>query len=182
MLQDAPDHAARHVPVHDVSYMDDETIFITAATSRELVPRGQTALSVIQSVFSKWRLKLNFSKGKSDSVLAFAGLGSRTQRQKWKTAHTEGIPFDTSDGVSKVLAVHTHKNLGRMYSASGSLRPETKHRAGQVWQSLSKAEIQFYRSGQTSPKKRMAVLRVLILSRVLHNAGTWPRLTKEEIG
>ena len=68
-----------------------------------------------------------------------------------------------------------------MYCASGSLRPEPKHRAGQVWQSLSKAEKQFYRSSQVSQEQRRAVLRVLILPRVLHNAGTWPKLSREEI-
>ena len=80
----------------DVTFVDDEAIAITASSSIALVERIAFVVDTVVSVFRKFAMEVNFSKGKTEAIVALRGKGARAAKTLMSSAlSSDGIPVLT---------------------------------------------------------------------------------------
>ena len=85
--------------LHDVSYMDDEAMFMEDTDPRQLVFKVQKAAEIIYAVFRLHGLRLNFGTGKTEALVFLRGRGSKAVRKELLIDNEAKIPIKHSSGV-----------------------------------------------------------------------------------
>ena len=166
--------------VNETSYMDDVVAAICPEKADQLIAHVARATEIATGVYEWFGLELNFEKGKSAAILRCCGEGSREQRRILAHDLKYSIPCSFEGRVFHLEAVHMYKHLGRVITSTGSFGPEAANRAGDLWANLRKSEKRVYRCAQVPVAKRVSVPVLLVVSRVLYQAGTWTHISKSE--
>ena len=75
-------------------------------------------------VFAKYRLTINFSKGKAEALIIFAGRGSAKARKELMETDDSKIKFTVGDTDFVLRATSTYKHVGTTTTIAETLHAE----------------------------------------------------------
>ena len=116
--------------VLEASFVDDAAhpILGPATTILEQI---KLVILILDSVFTRYGLKLKFKAGKTEVLIVFAGGGPQNLRKQVLVDMEGKMPFQNVQGENKTLLVtDVYKNLGSKVVISQSLNPECQQRLG----------------------------------------------------
>ena len=168
--------------LHDVSYIDDEALFMEDIDPQLLLHKVQRAAEIMYAVFRLHGLRLNFGTGKTEALILLRGRGSKAVKKEFLIDNEAKIPIKNRNGVVvETLRVTAHyKHLGGVINAVGSMAMEARSRAADTWAAASPMMRQLLRSTSVSMKNKVTIVHVLFMTRLLYNAGTWSKLSEDD--
>ena len=159
---------------HPTSWLDDVAVLLEAPTPSALVTRVARAIVLIQQYLSTVGIQLNFQPGKSEVMLIWGGPGSQAAREKALVRDNCLIPVVLSDGQKvQVRGVDSYKHLGTFRTTTGSLHKELHYRAEQARAVYTPLRARLLGNDNLFRHERQQWLVSLVLSRLMHGAGTW---------
>ena len=166
----------------DVSYVDDAALFVESPRAATLADRVSRTAAAVIDVFEGHGLKVNMQPGKTETLMAWRGPGSRTAKRD-VLVHSEALlRVQPHHGDEQWLRVtDTYKHLGGVVSACGSTCPELWNRirsGSMIFKELRRCVFADRRLPLTS---RAGLADSLVDTRHLYNASTWPRLSPKEL-
>ena len=125
--------SAKHLPLVDTTFVDDETIIVTASSPKLLDTYLAKTVQTVVRVYADFSMRVNGSKGKMEAMIAYRGTHARACRQKLLDRRDADnnivIPIDV-DGVGvKLSIVNAYKHLGSIVAIDDSYVPEARARA-----------------------------------------------------
>ena len=163
-----------------IAYVDDSVIPVLGPASSILSMLSRAAAAA-KFTYENHGLELNFSAGKSESVIAFHGVGAQQARHE-VFVDRSGVIVCEGFGVSafELRVVGKYKHLGGIVSGSCDLSAEIAPKMAIVRQTVRKLKKHFLRDSSVPLRKKAQVLQSLVLARGLNLAGTWPVLLPRE--
>ena len=159
-----------------MSFVDD-VVLPVQLTAAELLTKVRLAWGAIFDTFREFGFEVNLKKGKSETLIQYAGEGSKQLREHISIDLGMQIVFGCSKGQFHcVHVVHEYKHVGSRASCSGSMLHEIHFRTRDMQVACNSLRAKFLKSPSIPfPRKRLAV-QALVMSRGLYNSGTWPCL------
>ena len=164
----------------DTSYVDD-TFVPVIEEAPKLLAKAAATLAVVDEALEVHGFTANYSKGKTEVVIAAHGKGATILKQT--VAHDMGcvISFVGAQGVCKSAhCVPAYKHLGSKRDSTESMATEVKARCATIAGIVGRLRARILANDSIPRKPKANILKACLLSRVLFNAGTWPTLTAAE--
>ena len=172
----------------DISYVDDECLCLDAGTNDELLEKLTKALDVMQCVFTRHFLELNWKPLKTECVLRLVGRGTK---RAWKSIERSAEQRPASGpGAAKHVCrtpggiecnvVQCYKHVGSLVDGLGRLECELQARiaaANRVYQPLAKKLMS---AKYLDCKTKAQLFLSLVLSVLLYGCKTWPEPTQSQ--
>lgn len=164
----------------EVLFVDDSALSVLAP-SLKLVDKVREVVVVVDSVFSKFGLELNYKPGKSEALIVFVGRDSYAARVKLLIEQQSYIIFTNRYGVVKHLVVtDQYKHLGSKVVVSGSLGPEVTFHFGSMYGAFKGVRSKILKNPGIALKIQVLVIKALLYSEALYQASTWKALNISE--
>ena len=108
--------------VTDVLYADDDA-FLLVAPAEDILNKMRVCAGLVHDAYLAYGLLLNFSEGKTEFVVKYAGPGSREAKVQLVHGHA-GLAHARSrlSGAVRVRVVHSYRHLGTLFA--GQWEPE----------------------------------------------------------
>ncbi len=162
-------HAVDHI-VFDTTYVDDEAILLAAPSPAELDKRVGIMLEELVATFSRFKLTINWDKGKTEALLVYRGDGAG---QHLRALYHDGLPwFLTPDGC-KLHVVHEYKHVGSLVAQSENLASEAQARADSALRAWYKTAARVFGSRHLPEQVKLSLADSLIFSRLYLAVETW---------
>lgn len=164
----------------DVSFVDDVAcpIVATAGDMMRILPE---ALRDIDHSFALHAMTSNYSKGKSEVLMCYAGDGANKLRQSITNERNNVIRFAGACGKHKSInVVNTFKHVGIQANVSDSMVPEIVARIGEMCSIFRSMRRAFISNPTIELQKKLQVVQSVMLAKGLFNAGAWPVLYHSE--
>ena len=111
----------------------------------------------------------------------FFGEGARMSKQCLQDQYAGGIPFITSRQSLLLQVTRTYKHLGTVASADMSMQPEITSKMTAMKNTVKAVKGDFLARPSIPLEPRLLVLKTLVFSKGLFQAGTWPLLYVSEL-
>ena len=176
----APVVASRSVL--DSTWMDDSTFLITAPRASDLPEALKaTGKAVIDSCVARALLP-NLDKGKTEFVASPIGAGSRSVRKELFALPEPVIPLHCRLWESAAIRlVPTYQHLGGFIHHDSTLVRELRHRSALAWKAFNARRRKVFGAPNVAHKDKTILFESLILSILMHGAGTWDTLAPPEV-
>ena len=173
------DGGARRADINlvDVSYVDDALFAMMVPLATQLIDVATRAAAIVQAFFRRRSMLLNFSRGKTEALLVPCGVGARRVRQK--VALAEGTAEMHDEAGTNLVITQRYKHLGGVLDVADRIAPELRRRAGAAYAGYHKVKRELV-DGSLPEKARLLPVSTHVLSTLLYNAATWPRVTDRE--
>ena len=162
------------------TWADDTCIFL-GGEATTLERRIGVAFSIVQESFTKRGLSLAYGPFKTAAILAFRGAEGKPLH---KAVFSKPVPSITCcleyGPPIQVGAFFTYKHLGSLVDASGSLLPEIRARGSKALHAVKPLAANCLSRPELPLSRRRQILQALGMSVLVHNTGTWRRLSKGE--
>ena len=166
----------------DATWMDDATFLVVADTAAALPgAMATTGKAVLDACVSRALLP-NVDRGKTELIAHVVGAGSRGVRKDLFSLPDASlaIPCKLWEGAS-IRLVPTYQHLGGFIHHDASLVRELRHRVGAAWKAFNTRKKRVFGSPTVSLRDKAILYESLILSILLHGAGSWRALTPAEL-
>ena len=127
----------------------------------------------------------NFKKGKTEAIILYNGAGSQEVQKHIKIDFDSVVPGRVRSAGKNITidmrCVDFYKHLGTQDSSLRSITPLIKTRVAAtrgVFSALKKAIFKY----PISLRTKMTFAKIYIFSKLLFDAGTWPKTNKSEAG
>ena len=165
-----------------IAWADDVAILGRDEDPQVLIDKLRFACQTMVEELLTYGLIPNFKEGKTEAVVDPRGKGSTQLRRK---IFTEGqnmlsIKTDLPDQPSLRL-VPRYKHLGGLITHGAKMRPEIASRAAQATHAASIYRTKVYQNRLIDLPTRYLVLQTTSLATLHYGAGTWSRLTAQEL-
>lgn len=159
--------------IAETVWADDLALYLQHQDPEELIANLQEACAQLFNTCMKYGLTPNFSKGKTELLVALRGPGAVKSRRRWFTEAAGKLPIPQCniDGC-EVRMVGQYRHLGGQLDARATAKTEVKARTGQMLQAFRHHRKTVYTSRHIERSKRASLLRPLILSIADYNLGT----------
>ena len=166
--------------VLEASFVDDAAHPIVASP-HEILRQIKLAINILDFVFTKYGLALNFKQGKTEVLIVFAGAGSGKVKQQILVDMQGKIPFCNMQGEEKELIVtDCYKNLGSKVVVSQSLNPENIQRMGSMKAKCKEVKGKILKNPHVEFRRKAMVVRSALYAKGFFHCGTWRRLRVAE--
>ncbi|CAE7220314.1 def6 [Symbiodinium microadriaticum] len=123
----------------------------------------------------------NLDRGKTEFVASPTGPGSRAVRANLFGGAEPGIRLQCRLWTqATVRLVPSYQHLGGYIHHDSSLVRELRHRASQAWQSFNSRKKRVFGAPRVAREDKRVLFESLILSVLLHGAGTWDAFSSRE--
>ena len=172
----------------DITYVDDECLCLDAGTNEELLEKLPKVLDVMQRVFTRHFLELNWKPLKTECVLHLVGRGTK---RAWKSIERSAEQraaagpgaakhvCRTPGGIERNVVPY-YKHVGSLVDGLGRLECELQARiaaANRVYQPLAK---KLMGAKYLDCKTKAQLFLSLVLSVLLYGCETWPEPTQSQ--
>ena len=159
--------------VVEVTFVDDTCIVIICNSATLLVSSVHELLSIIIDVFTRFSLRINFSKGKTECLLQLRGRRSTEVRESLRRngALQFALPAPYENDVLRV--VDHYKHLGSVVCLSESLIYDAQHRCSAALCSYTAMSGRVFGSICIPTRLKIHLLISLVLSRLLYGTQHW---------
>ena len=159
----------------------DDTCILLGGDAVTLESRVGIAFSAIQEAFTKRGLVLSYGPHKTAVIIAFRGKDGKWCHKRLFSQETPCLKCCLEHSPPVDIQVYfNYKHLGSIVDASGSLMPEIKARAGKALHAVRPLVSSCLGSDKIPLARRRQILHSLGLSVLVHNVGTWRKLTVGE--
>ena len=159
--------------VTDGLYADDD-LFVVPGPAGEVVARTAAAALIVARGFRRFRLRLNFGKGKTEAVVRFAGRGAREASGALAAAGSKVELPDFGAGPVELRFPASYKHMGAVFDRKGAELPEVAARRQAV--GAERRSLQgFLRDAGSTLSSRLHVSGSVVLGILLFSAGVWSR-------
>ena len=163
----------------DVTWMDDLSVLLWAASPSELVEAVRTAATVTIDESLKALLLPNLGVGKSESIVNLIGPGSLRTRKALFGGSAPSLPLVSDLWVgARLRLVPQYKHLGGLLHWSGGLKQEAKARIGAAWSAFRRHRRQVFGSPIVPLRDKAVLFTTLIESVLYFGVGAWPGITE----
>lgn len=160
----------------------DDTCLFLSGDPQTLERRTAVAFSLVHEACTKRGLRLAYGPFKTAVVMAFRGKGAKPLHKRLFSRDSPSVSCCLEhSGPKDVGAFHTYKHLGSIVDASGSLMPEIKARGNKAYHAIRPLASSCLSCPDIPIDRRRQILQALGLSVLLHNTGSWRKLTKGEM-
>ena len=111
----------------------------------------------------------------------FVGKGSATAKQRLQHEFPDGIPFRSLDLDLLLPVTRSYKHLGTISSSDCSMQPEITKKLATIREATKAIRGDFLHRPHINLDSRLLILKVLIFSKGLFQAGSWPLLYVSEL-
>ena len=170
--------------VDDV-FADDSAFFVSHDTPAGAVHKLATVSAIVNDMYLKHGLKVNFSAGKTEAMLYLCGNGTCAVKKRLfyelkaklpiRQSFLEQDPLAQYDGL-KIVAVYKH--MGSPETSSNQLRFEAKHRTGEMFGAFRGMRKRVFANAALDTSVRVSLKESLLDTRLFHNACTWETLSR----
>ena len=162
------------LPILDATWMDDLSLMVRATRANRLVEATQTAAgSLIDQCLSRGLIP-NLSRGKTEIILVPFGVGSRSVRAEVFRDTDPCLPvFSHRLPQAEVRLVGQYRHLGGLIHHTGKVIREVRHRIMLAHEAFQRHKKRVFGSPAVSFQAKAVLYESLILSVLLHGAGTW---------
>ena len=173
--------ADNRVEVLDATWMDDATFFVACDSAASLPESmASTGSAVLQSCVARALLP-NLDKGKTEFIACAVGPGSRKVRRQLFSMPEATIRTSCRLWAdASVRLVPTYQHLGGFVHHDGTMSRELRHRASLAWKAFNTRKKKVFAAPNVDPKDKAVLYETLVLTVLLHGAGTWRDLTPQE--
>ena len=160
-----------------IYYVDDGALPIVAA-ARDLAVHIGRAACVVADVYFKFGFELRAGPNKTAVLVQWRGDGAITEQRKMQSGTNVGLrcqparapPFD-------LPVVHVYKHLGTRTAVGSSMGPEVAFKEALVTEDLRRLRRRVLANPAVPLRDRARIAQVAVLSRLLFQIGSWPKLT-----
>ena len=163
-----------------VAYVDDVAQPLLAK-ARDIIATVQRAMAVYHKVLSKYLLTINYSPGKTEVAFSCRGDGASKLKQSLQTQYADGIPVLGFEQQLFLRITRTYKHLGTVTSSDMSMQPEISSKTAAMRNAVDAIKGNFLYCPSIALEPRLLVLRSLVFSKGLFQAGSWPILYVSEL-
>ena len=175
------DADADEIEIHDVVWADDLAVPRICDTPKDARAAVARETGVLADAMGEFGLRLTYGAGKTASVVTIRGAGSRAVRRMLSAhdgcAGSVSLFREHGERVQLPL-VASYRHLGTMQAPAGAMGPELKYRVSQAHGQEGRRKL--YRSRSVCVKRKALLLNAMVFAKLLHGAGTWPPLQKQE--
>ncbi|CAE7485179.1 unnamed protein product [Symbiodinium sp. CCMP2592] len=166
------------IDIFDATWMDDLALMMLSDSAESIVTKAGHVTGLLVDACLSRALLPNLARGKTELIIVPSGTGSKGVRASLfrdKDPSIE-IPSRLWPGA-RVRVVNSYRHLGGTIHFTGDLSREVRSRVALAHEAFQKRKRHIFGS-PTVPKEAKATLyNSLILSVLLHGAGTWPGLS-----
>ena len=112
----------------NVSYLDDAAFTLLAPDAERLFHYIRGTVTIVNDVFARYHMRLNFKAAKTELLCRLYGTGARTTWQAVHAMESPSILVATSTGDVHFRITRIYKHLGTLTCASGSYDAEVQFR------------------------------------------------------
>ena len=113
----------------EATFVDDSAIALVASSPKALVKAITTLLETLTSTYTKFALKINFQKGKTEGMLRLRGKNSSATLESLKKNGIVGFDLPEPYSDHRLNTVEKYKHLGSFISLTEPLMFDAQHRA-----------------------------------------------------
>ncbi|CAK0870212.1 unnamed protein product, partial [Prorocentrum cordatum] len=159
----------------EVTYVDDEAVVIVARSSTQLRRAIGAVITLCANVFAEFGLRINWKKGKSETIVRCRGPGAAKVIEELRSEHGLRIPLDY--GATAMRVVDGYQHLGGVISAGGSMVPEARQRASSAMSAYSPIAAKVFSSVVIGNAVKLHLLHSLVVSTLPCNVAIWTMST-----
>ena len=137
-------------------------------------------MEIVTNTFAIYGFSVNFSPGKTETVLFFNGEGAIKVRRAL-AAMGNTIKFHTKSGVKDLRVVSAYKHLGTKIVSSAEILPEVKTRMAQMREAMVPTRKQILERHEVEPEKRATIATATLLTKGAYQTSAWPALRPKEL-
>ena len=153
--------------------MDDSAIALIASTPRALLCAITVLMRVLTNSFSKYALKINFAKGKTEALMKLRGRNAVKTLDSLRHEGKISIPLPKPYESDRLRIVEHYKHLGSHLSVDGSLMFDAQHRCSSALAAYVPLAHRIFGSGCIGAWLKMHFMSSPVLSRLLYNTQLW---------
>ena len=172
----------RYEDLCEVIWADDVAIMLTAPDGESLPGRAARASAIVIDIVTRYGLKPNLGRGKTEIILCVRGKGSVKVRKQLFDApdpqlivHSNFVP----DCTIRIVTKYTH--LGGQTVVNAKDGPEMVRRLAQARAIYDKYKKRLFQSSAIDLATRVGLMEPFILSVVQFNMGTWTNFTNRDL-
>ena len=139
-----------------------------------------TALDIIQRVFQRYHLQLNFAAGKTEAIVRFAGKGAHPARAS--IVHADSTLTVALAGGAKCRVVHQYKHVGSLVTGSGSPKADARARVGKAKAAFNPFARRLFKSPEVGLKQRLQLFEAMVMSTLLYGVDSWVSISQVALG
>ena len=159
--------------VADTTYVDDELLMLAADTPDALDQKIDKLLEILCTVFSAFKLTINWAKGKTEAILVYKGPNAS---KHWRERFIDGVPIIRVRDGSKLHIVQHYKHVGSIVTANSNMAPDAQLRARSALAAWYKLAANVFGSEHLSIATKTSLAHSLIFSRLFYACETWPEV------
>ena len=165
----------------ETAWADDLALFFQHPDPNQLVGNLQAGCAVLLNACLRYGLEPNFSKGKTEALVALRGRGAVQARRHWFTQEGGRLPLPgcAIEG-SSIRMVARYRHLGGQVDAKATTKAEVKARVGQTRQVFKRYKKSLFQATTIQQDKRAQLVRPFVLSVLEYNLGTLVSLTASD--
>ena len=159
----------------------DDLVVAIAAEAESLEKKSREVSHIVFQAFRDRGLEPGLSKGKTEWMLCPQGSQAKAvQRTLLAGDRHDVILLRETAPPSAIGTTASYRHLGSVVTCNASLLPEVRRRVGEAAAAGKPLRRHVFGNKGVPLRVRVILFRSLVLSRLLHNSGSWPPLQKGE--
>ena len=170
-----------HVDLCETVWADDLALMIVAPDGESFCPRAQRTCSIAIDTISRYGLKINYSKGKTELIVSIRGRGSVQVRKKLFEHPNPSLEVLTNfEGQCQIRLVTSYKHLGGRITFAATDKQEMLQRLGHARSVFDQYKKKLFQSPAIQLETRTQLMTPFVLSIASFGMGTWVTYTKAD--
>ena len=161
-------------PFMGPTWMDDLCLCVSADTAHGLASKTQVVCSILLDSCARHLVTPNLSRGKTETIMAFRGPGSRALRQHYYgPQHGNTLKVLYEHGAAEIAVVGHYRHLGGMLHHTGSNHLEITRRFALAHSAFTAHRKALLQNGLLSEQRRRELYVTLVESQLTFGAESW---------
>ncbi|CAE7031253.1 ggact.2 [Symbiodinium sp. CCMP2592] len=171
---------AANTPGYTPTWADDVCILVEVGPA-ELVPAATAdTLAFFLDRMHEAGLQANMGLGKTETILALYGPGSREVRRQYLSQTDPQLPYSShyEQGHVRITAAYDH--LGSTIQADGHSLPAIRRRRELARELYRPLKARVLRNPALTREEKIDLLRSRVIPRMMYGSGLWSVKTRQE--
>ena len=159
--------------VVEATFVDDEEIYLTAATAHSLSIVIDTMLECLDEEFRRFAFRINYAKGKTELMVIMRGKSARRVYAEKVVDMSGQSVWLLPDGSGCIHTVDVYKHVGTKMTRDGTWHAEISARTSQTMTCYAPLASSVFGNRLLSVPLRMKLAKSLLMSRLFLHAALW---------
>ncbi|CAE7377313.1 ggact.2 [Symbiodinium sp. CCMP2592] len=171
---------AADTPGYTPTWADDVCILVEVGPA-EFVPAATAdTLAFFLDRMHEAGLQANMGLGKTETILALYGPGSREVRRQYLSQTDPQLPYSSHYEQGHVRITATYDHLGSTIQADGHSLPAIRRRRELARELYRPLKARVLRNPALTREEKIDLLRSRVIPRMMYGSGLWSVTTRQE--